>query len=257
MNRFALPTLILAAALGAAAPEARPQSDRKPNGKAPSLEQTLAWLKKLDISKESADTIAKLTVDDLKTLTTLNLGGHRQSDGKHVNFPAPEYRYLTSLPALEMLNLNENEGVTDEALAHVGRIATLKELHVADGKITGAGLGHLANLKNLTHLNVGWTLDVGDAALPLFVKFPKLEFLGLGATKVTEAGLVANIPRMPCLKELHLNGLAISDAGFARIAECRTLAKIEVSKKDGAKAAKLRDAIKRVNSSCEIVVSKY
>ncbi len=206
-------------------PDVSPQ-DRK-NGKAPSLEETLAWLKKVDVSKQASDKFAQMTVDDLKTLKELFLGGHRKSDDKHVNFPSSEFRYVAVLPALEKLNLAENEGVTDEALAHIGKIPTLRELNFADGKITGAGLRHLVNLKELTWLHVGWT-PVDDAGMPFIAKLSKLEFLALSANKVTDAGF-PHVAKLANLKELRIPD-AVTDAGLQAVAGLKNLTTIKYEK---------------------------
>lgn len=202
------------------------QGDKK-NGKGPSLEQTLAWLKSVDVSKGSSEKFASMTVEDLKTLKDIRLGGHRKSDDKHVNFPAAEFRYVAALPALEKLDLAEHEGVTDEALVHIGKIATLKELNFADGKATGAGLRHLVNLKELTYLHAGWS-QVDDAGMPFVAKLAKLEFLALSATKVTDAGL-AQVARLPGLKELRIPD-AVTDTGLQALAGLKSLTTIKYEK---------------------------
>src|SRR6185503_9936730 len=110
---------------------------------APTPEATLAWLQSLDTRPESAQKQPRfpaLTVDDLKTLKDLKLGGHRASDNKHVFIPASEFRFLLVLPALENANLVEIDGLSDEALAFIGRIEGLRSLNLGDAQITNAGL---------------------------------------------------------------------------------------------------------------------
>jgi hypothetical protein len=67
----------------------------------------------------------------------------------------------------------------------------LKSLNLGDAQVTSAGLPSLAGLKNLETLDLGWTKDVGDPAMPLLVRFPNLKVLGLGGTKVTDRGIAA------------------------------------------------------------------
>lgn len=192
------------------------------NGKAPTVEETLAWLKKLDTNKKSAEQFAALTADELKALASIRLGGHRQSDGKHVSIPPQEFRYLTALPALKELDLTEAEGTTDVALAHVSKLTGLTKIQMGDGQCTGAGLRHLEKLKDLTHLDLGWALSVDDAGMPSVAKLQKLECLNLSASKVTDAGL-AFLVRLPNLKELQLNKTAVTDAGILQLRSMKAL----------------------------------
>ena len=158
----------------------------------PTPEATLAWLQSLDTRPESAQKkprFPNLTVDDVKTLKDLRLGGHRASDNKHVFIPAAEFKFLLGLPALENANLVECDGLNDESLAFIGKIKGLKSLNLGDAQVTSAGLQALAGLKNLETLDLGWTKDVGDPAMPLLARLPNLKVLGLGGTKVTDRGL--------------------------------------------------------------------
>ncbi|HYF00612.1 MAG TPA: hypothetical protein VEJ18_16950 [Planctomycetota bacterium] len=188
-------------------------------------EDTLAWLKSLDanpLSAQKRPRFPDLTLEDLLTLKELRLGGHRASDNKHVFIEGRELRHLAGLPSLEKLDLCEVDGLSDEAMAFVGKLTTLKELDLGDAAISSAGLRHLAGLKQLTRLQLGWTRDVGDAGLPLLAKLTKLEWLGLGGTKVTDAGLPA-LASLPNLRELALPGTAVTDRGIQSLAGCRQL----------------------------------
>ena len=199
----------------------------------PDLEAAHAWLKSLDVKPESAQKqprFAALTVEDLKTLKEIRLGGHRASDNKHVFIEAAEFRFLAALPALEKANLGEVDGFTDEALGYVASITTLTELNLGDAWVTDAGLKALSKLKNLRRLQLGWTRDVGDAGLPLLLPCANLEFLGLGGTKVTDAGLPV-LAKLPRLKELHLQGTAVTDAGFQSLAAVKSLSTVQLGKK--------------------------
>jgi hypothetical protein len=243
----------IAAALGllVAAPS---QNAVKRDEKAPKLEETLAWLKSLDTRPDSAQKQPRfptLTVEDLKTLKEIRLGGHRASDGKHVAIPASEFRALAALPALEKCNLGEVDGFTDEALAHVCRIGTLTELDLGDAWVTNAGVPQIAKLKELRRLQLGWTRDVGDASLPALAKLPKLEFLGLGGTKVTDAGLPA-LAAFPSLRELALPGTAVTDKGLQSLAACKGLAILTLGNKSKATPAGI-DRLKKALPNLTVV----
>ena len=199
----------------------------------PTPEETLAWLKSLDTRPDSAQKKPRfptLTVDDLKTLKDLRLGGHRASDNKHVFIPAAEFKFLLGLPALETLNLAEVDGFNDESLVFVGKLKGLKLLNLGDARVTNAGLKHLGGLKDLETLDLGWTMDVGDAGLPLLAKLPNLKMLGLGGTKVTDAGLPL-LAGFKSLKEVRLGATAVTDKGLSALESCRGLEKVVLGKK--------------------------
>jgi hypothetical protein len=199
----------------------------------PSPAETLAWLKSLDTRPESAQKqprFPSLTVDDLPALKEIKLGGHRASDNKHVFIPAVEFRFLLGLTALEKANLVEIDGLTDEALVFVGKISGLKLLNLGDGQITTAGLKPLTGLCELESLDLGWTKDVGDDALPLLRPLPRLRVLGLGGTKVTDAGMPA-LASFPALKEVRLMATGVTDQGLAALEACRGLDAVKLGKK--------------------------
>lgn len=223
---------------------------------APSLEEAHAWLKSLDTKPDSAQKqprFAWLTVEDLKTLKDIKLGGHRASDNKHVHIAAAEFRFLAALPALEKANLGEVDGFSDEALAHVASIPTLIELDLGDAWISDAGLKALAKLKKLRRLQLGWTRDVGDAGLPHLLACGNLEVLGLGGTQVTDAGLPL-LARLPNLKELGLSGTAVTDAGLERLAAAaRSLRTVTIGKKSKISAAAI-DRLKKSRPDLSVIV---
>jgi internalin A len=199
---------------------------------APTPEATLAWLQSLDTRPESAQKkprFPNLTVDDLKTMKDLRLGGHRASDNKHVDIPAAEFRFLLGLPALETLNLAECDGFDDESLVFVGKLANLKSLNLGDARVTNAGLKSLAGLKNLETLDLGFTKDVGDPGLSLLVRLPSLKMLGLAGTKVTDAGL-SLLPSFKTLQEVRLGATAVTDRVVPSLEACKGLKSVRLAK---------------------------
>lgn len=217
-----------------------------------SAQECFQWLQRLD-AQFKQPRLAGLTLDKLASLAEVNLGGHRKSDGKHIAIPAAEFRHLAALPALRKAVLWEIDGLTDEALAHIGKVATLRELELGDAQITSAGLKHLRGLQSLTFLGLGWTRDVTDAGLPQLAALPRLETLILSGTKVTDAGL-AHAAKFPALKELRLAALpGVTDAGLVKLGECKTLRLVIVNKKTGVTSAGIA-AFRASRPDCEVVV---
>jgi Leucine-rich repeat (LRR) protein len=172
-------------------------------GQETSLDASLAWIKRVDAEMKKP-AYSKLTLDKLKTMEELKLGGHRKSDNKHLFVPPEEFRHLVPLTGLKKLHLGENDGVTDEALVHIGKLTGLEELVLWDAPMTDAGAKHLANLKNLRKLDLAFATKLGDGTLPVVVQLPKLEFLNLAGTKVTN---VSSLGKLTNLKELRLGKL--------------------------------------------------
>jgi len=213
-----------------AAVQAWPQGEKKKERGVPSLEETLAWMKKLPpLGKPAENPYAKLTVDDLKALKDFSHGGHT-AQGPHVSTRGSEFRFLTALPRLEKLDLMENDGVDDEALSHIGRIKSLTHVTLGGGgaQITGAGLRHLENLKELTELIMPGSCKTGDlnAGLGSLAALPKLEVLHLGNDKIADQGL-ALLAKATKLKELRLPmNPGITDRGLLSLQALKSLRRV-------------------------------
>ncbi len=215
-------------------------------------DDALAWLKSID-DQFKMPRLSGLTLEKVKTLTEVNLGGHRKSDNKHIAIPAAEFRHLTALPALRKATLWEIDGLDDEALAHIGKVTTLRELELGDAQITSAGLKHLRGLQSLTFLGLGWTKDVTDAGLPELAALPNLEVLILSGTKITDAGL-AQLAKLHKLKEVRLAALPqVTDAGLLKLKDCKPLTNIVVNKKTGTTPAGIA-AFKQQRPDCQVIV---
>lgn len=193
---------VLAAALLASQAAWAQSQKKKTDPKAPTLQEALTWLQKLPETKGQKVDFTKLTVDDLKKMTTLAIGGHVKADPKapHLVVNPEDFKYLMALPALEELNLTECGGTTDPAMKHIGKIATLKKLEMGDGELTDAGLKDLVNLKNLIHLGLGWATKVTDAGLVEVVKMSGLQTLDVRGTKVSPQGVAAMAAKLPNCK---------------------------------------------------------
>jgi hypothetical protein len=214
--------------------------------------EALAWLKSVDAELKKSQ-LSNLTLEQLSTLTEVTLGGHRKSDNKHLSIPADGFRHLAALPALRKLIVWENDGVTDEALSHIGKLTNLRELEMGDAPITAAGIKHLQGLKALTNLGLGWTKDVGDSAVPDLVAMPGLEVLVLSGTKVTDAGL-KQLAGMKKLKELRLAAMPqVTDAGLLNLKACPALRTVVVNKKTGVTAEGIVE-FRRQRPDCEVIV---
>jgi Leucine-rich repeat (LRR) protein len=147
---------------------------------------------------------ADLSLEQLRDLKELRLGGHRKSDNKHLYVKPEEFKYLLPLKKLEKLHLGENDGLTEEALVHVGKLTGLKELILWDAPMTDAAIKHLTTLNELTSLDLAFATKITTAALDDIVRLPKLEKLVLAGTQVDD---VSRLAKLTTLKELKLGKL--------------------------------------------------
>ncbi len=84
--------------------------------------------------------------------------------------------------------------------------------------ITDVGLAHLASLKKLTEVDLGWCKQITDKGLEYLTPLKQLTKLDLqGCKKVTDAGL-AHLKSLTQLTELNLYACdKISDTGLAHL----------------------------------------
>ncbi|MBI1923107.1 hypothetical protein HYR99_02540 [Candidatus Poribacteria bacterium] len=192
----------------------------------PSLAGTLAWLRKLDENYDRPR-FHTLTTESLKTLTSITLGGQTK-DGGHVHIPAEEFRYLTPLTALKRANLGEIEGLSDEALAHIGKLTSLMYLHLHDGELTDAGMKHLVNLKDLRLLVLGANRAITDAGLAEVVKLKNLEDLRISYTQVTDTGMKM-LQMLPHLQALRIINTPVTDEGIRHLTPIKGLTELYIN----------------------------
>ncbi len=112
--------------------------------------------------------------------------------------------------------------LTDEDMAALVLLPKLANIDVAPGKVTTAGIAHLARLPELYSLSL-YGLVIDDKLLEALAGSPRLAILNLGSTRgITDAGL-AHVARIRNLKWLTLDRVEITDAGLAALTASTTL----------------------------------
>lgn len=164
---------------------------------------------------------------DLEHIETLRiLGGEIQMSGGTVPPKVTDegLAHLSGLTSLKKLNLS-NTGVTDDGMPHLGQLTNLEQLVLTGTGISDAGLEHLANLRRLRYLDLSST-RVTDAGLPGLEVLPNLHTLDIHSTAVTDAGL-EHVKQMKGLAVLDITDCpGISDAAIEEIR--KTLPKCDV-----------------------------
>lgn len=128
--------------------------------------------------------------------------------------------------ALHTLNLPKDP-VTDEQLAHIGKLRGLHDLDLSDTPISDAGLAHLAGLTELEYLNLSNT-NVTDAGLAHLRGLTNLRTLHLWGTKISDAGL-AHLTGLRNLRELTLAETAVGDGCLAHLQALPKLETLDLS----------------------------
>jgi hypothetical protein len=94
---------------------------------------------------------------------------------------------LEELRSVRLLDL-EGAAITDEGLAHMSHLRELRQLMLNRTPVSDAGMEHLAGLSELRGLSLDHT-RVGDAGLEHLAGLTKLRELYLRGTKVTDTGV--------------------------------------------------------------------
>ena len=190
----------------------------------------------INVNKLNAELIA-----DLKTTPSIT---HLDFSGVIENGTNP-FDDLAQVTQLEILHLNECQGLRDVHLRFCSRLPNLMSLNLSDQEITDHGLAHLKSCKSLEVLNVDGTLvtDVGlEAAChgkniwhfsavrtPLtgkgFQCFPDgtLQHINLEASQLSDEGLgyLSQVSRNA--KTLSLAHCAkVTDAGLSHLTSFKT-----------------------------------
>lgn len=92
---------------------------------------------------------------------------------------------LVGLPYCPAISLIGTE-ITDDGLAHIGRLEELSDLDLTGSNISRAGLLHLRGL-SLTSLDLSHT-GISDESVVVLSGFVRLKYLDISFTKITPSG---------------------------------------------------------------------
>jgi hypothetical protein len=129
---------------------------------------------------------------------------------------------LKHFPRLKILEIAAPL-ITDEGMAHVQRIKSLRELQLYETKVTSRGLWHLRGIpmKRLVLAGRG----VSDETLGALEEFPALQRLMITETSVTNAGM-EHLKHVPLLEKLFLADSPIGDSAMSRVAKLMHLREV-------------------------------
>ena len=112
--------------------------------------------------------------------------------------------HLRALPNLRSLSLRGLKGAFGDGLAHLAPLERLTDLDLSNCRnLSGKRSLALPALPELRGLDLQWSWNLTDPALPMLARQPKLERLTLGTNRFTVAGLRSQ-QRLEQLRELRL-----------------------------------------------------
>jgi Leucine-rich repeat (LRR) protein len=177
----------------------------------------LPHLQSLMIQLAEVDDQSLALVSRLAGLRTLRLYG----TGKLSDQGLAHLGKMTQLTELSL----PGAGLTDEGLAHLAGLTALKELVLSGSNITGTGLAALDQLKELRTLDLGRSPfnDEGCRRLP---QFAQLQTLHLPLTKITDAGLESIAALTDLATLIIFDDKAVTDVGIAHLERLKHLVQL-------------------------------
>lgn len=107
-----------------------------------------------------------------------------------------------------------NSSVTDRDLRALRRAHRMKKLALNYTFITGHGLQHLKDCRELELLSLNNCAKIGDDGAAYIARLPNLKFLFLAGTGITDKGL-RQIGKLKTLRFLDLSNTKVTGTGFA------------------------------------------
>jgi hypothetical protein len=111
----------------------------------------------------------------------------------------------------------------DEGLSLLADLGNVTWLSLQAAPITSAGLAHVARLKDLENLYLGYSRVTGEGLARL--DLPKLRVLSLQGLALKDADL-KQLPELPQLQELVLNDTLVTDDGLAHLGKYASINKL-------------------------------
>ena len=149
------------------------------------------------------------TDDDLAKIATLTR--LRRLNLSYTKITDLGLEHLRPLEFVTYLNCYYCEYVSDGGIAFLKQWTNLEYLNVRGSEVTSRVFEHLANMKKLRMLDVGFS-RVNDDGFDALASLEKLEELHIGGDKMT--GLALPLLRLlPSLRHLDVNGSQRTDSG--------------------------------------------
>jgi Leucine-rich repeat (LRR) protein len=171
----------------------------------------LLYLGGLRIQDEGMKHVAGLT-----NLEDLNLSVNGLTDAS-----APSFAGLTKLKTLSVMG----NGLTDKFFDEIGKLTTLESLNLSMTAVGNEGMKQVGKLTNLRHLDLSSTNKVTGAGLKHLAPLKELRTLSLADARglVKDAIFLSELPAFPNLEVLDLERSLIGDSDLAHLVRLKNL----------------------------------
>ncbi|KAF5901208.1 uncharacterized protein DAT39_009072, partial [Clarias magur] len=136
-------------------------------------------------------------------LTQLTLPGRHSVTDTGLSF-------LCTHTLLSELDLSDYTHITNQGIAHLGKMTRLKKLSLSNTPLTDVGLSALSTLTLLVDVCLNRTAVTSLGVTDFIIRLPYLQVLGLSCTQVGDSVLKA-LPRCTELIKLNLSKTRITD----------------------------------------------
>lgn len=150
------------------------------------------------------------------------LTGLRRLDLATVHVTPEALSHVARLPYLQ--ELSTPRGFSDQGMAEIAGMLSLKRLNIGPCLMTDVGLQSLGQLKSLEVLDLTGSSAMSDEGLKALSQLRALKYLRLRGP-FTDRGM-AYLAALPSLKALWLDSSPLTDEGLRRLAQSRSLERI-------------------------------
>lgn len=169
-----------------------------------------------------SDELAKVLATAVPQLTNIDVRSCPLSDAA-----LTEIAKCSGLRVLRLSGKENRTTVSDDGLAALAPLKSLKVIALDDLWIGKVGLEHLSALGSLEEVYLSATI-VDDEAVAVLQKFPRLRKLRLARTNITDSAL-ASLASCGQLQELDLSEIStLTDAGMSSLAAIKSLKKLNL-----------------------------
>ncbi len=131
---------------------------------------------------------------------------------------------LAQLPHVEQLTTPE--GLTDEGMAQIAKMSSLRVLHMARDRLTDEGLRSLSKLTGLESLDLYGNPSMTDEGLAALTNLHGLRHLRLGMEGRFTDRSMTYLAALPSLKVLWLDTHNVTDEGLRQLSQSRSLERL-------------------------------
>ncbi len=163
-------------------------------------------------------------IEDDLIAPVARLTGLRHIGMGSVNVSPKGLSSLAQLPHVEQLTTPE--GLTDEGMAQIAKMSSLRVLHVARDRLTDEGLRSLSKLTGLESLDLYGNPSMTDEGLAALTNLRWLRHLRLGMEGRFTDRSMAHLAALPSLKVLWLDTHNVTDEGLRQLSQSRSLERL-------------------------------